>query len=199
MNENLDKPFGSVLKVEGFHPEDVRAFLNAAQRLVAQGERFHSRNNVDTKMVLFIGTSGSNLIDMQVQGGGKLRQLIVCAIDRQSKQAMTLYLNWQDPERTEHPHLPERVEKFVKGKVTLDILRKIEDKPVSTADVSLSDPANNNDLKKLTDILEKTTIDKYLLNKLIEHERRMNHYIHEVEPKKPWLSQTVSKLLSRGN
>jgi hypothetical protein len=199
MSEDLVKADSSLLITENLYPEEIQRFMNAAHKLVMQGEHFHNRTNPNSKMILFIGTDGSNLVDMQVQGGDKLRQLIVCAIDMQSAQAMELYINWQDLERTEHPHLPEKVTKFVKGNIPPEIIDKINKSPVHTAKISLTTPADNEDLIKFSNILEGTSINRVLLEKLISHEKKMGSYVHEGESDKSKIPSKIVRLLRRKN
>lgn len=189
---------GRLINIEGFNPEDVHKCSDAAKRLIAQGEHFHHKD-LGTKMILFTGKSGDYLVDMQVQGGGNLRQLIIAAINMESAEGMELYINLQDPERTAHPHLPEKVQKFTKGQVPSRVMDLIRESPVYTAKVVFDTSVTNEDLINLTLIMENTKIDRELLQKVVDHDK-VGEYVYEgaEEPKKS-LGSRIIGLLTRNN
>lgn len=128
-------------------------------------------------MVLFIGRSGSDYVDIQTQGGQDLRQLIVTLL-RADRQAYQLYLNWQTPERTAHPHLPERVEKFVKGSIDQELLTGIYRRPEYTLRVSsqLQNQATEDDLILMTGVLNGAIRDETAMRKISDYEKKGGHY-----------------------
>lgn len=198
MSENTDltePDKGKLIDLDGFNPEDVRKCSDAAKKLIAQGKHFHHKD-LGTKMILFDGMSGNNLVDIQVQGGENLRQLFITSIDLESAEGIQLEINLQDPERTENPHLPEKIRRLMKGQISqkgMDLIRK---NPVYIGKATFDISTTNEDLKNLTQVLENTIIDSKLLQKVVDHEKNMGVYAHEgaEEPRKSLESRIIGLL-----
>ena len=200
MSENTDltkSDKSELIDLDGFNPEDVRKCSGAAKNLITQGEHFYHRGT-GTKMILFDGMSGNSLVDIQVQGGETLRQLFVTTINMESADGMQLEINLQDTERTQNPHLPEKVQKLTKGSVPSRVMNLIRESPIHTAKVVFDTPTTNEDLKNLTQILENTKIDQELLQKVVDHEK-IGEYVHEGEIKPKTLGSRIIGLLTKRN
>jgi len=151
-------------KETGFREEDLKRFVRTVSVLLIQGERLKNVGT-ETQMILFEGRPGNDAVSIQAQGGEDLRQLIVAAV--KGDMIYQFYLNWQPEDRSVFPHAPPQVERFTKGPISPDAKRRLYARPEGGWPKP-PEPADSNDLRLLTELLENTTVAPEILKRVVD-------------------------------
>lgn len=186
-NELALKQDQSSLKKDRFSPELLRRFVDATKKLVVQGEKLqHATTGTD--MILFIGRSGNNIIDIQTQGGQDIQQLFVTLIGE--NESLQLKINHQHEEI-----INVDVERFAKASYNPGLRQEIEKQyPRGITRIQWTIPADEDDFTRLTKALETTVLDEKLLENTVKHDTATGVYVKANKPK----LNVFSKVLSAG-
>lgn len=174
------------LKKERINPELMRRFVEATKKLAVQGERLQQTHS-GTDMILFVGRSGNDIVDIQIQNGPEIQQLIVVLIGE--NESYQLKVNHQH----EEPIFSQDVEKFSKGNFDSGLRQAIEEQyPRFITRIKWTMPGNEADFAQLTEALESTTLDKELLEKTVRHDTASGSYVRAKQAKPKFFERVVS-------
>ncbi|MBU3926707.1 MAG: hypothetical protein KKB74_02795 [Bacteroidetes bacterium] len=176
----------SSLKKERFSPELLRRFVEATKKLAVQGERLQQAHT-GTDMILFVGRSGNDIIDIQIQNGPEIQQLFVTLIGQ--SESYQLKINHQHKE----PIFSEDVERFLKGSFDPKLRQTIEDQyPRFITRIQHTIPGAEADFAQLTEALESTTLDKRLLEKTVKHDTTTGNYVRAKQTKPKFFEGVIA-------
>lgn len=178
LDKSLSNPENrTFLGEEILEPDQWQRFTAAVQRLAVQGERFQHKET-KTEMTAFVGRfgKGKDIVDIQIQNGQDVQQLIIRLFGKATSYQLEI----------NHLHqggFDIDVEKFSKGVFQPAVIEEIQTSYPRRRVISKiywGQAGTKDDFMKLTEVLESTTLDEKLFEKVVQYIKRHGDYKQSV-------------------